>query len=277
MLIVATVLFPIIFQADQPADTTTSRDERKQGANKTRPNPQPNRAQKNAPSEKPPEVGSKIPGKRSSETPVVSPREAGKLVSTPLRIELVKEGEPWWKGVLPHLIAFGGILVAALTLWFNRLHNERTLRQKANEDEIREIQTKLDSFYGPFLQLLKTSENLYRLFSHDKPPEFRTLTQLIEGMVFTGNDAVLLQQIIDVTQQLDRLLVEQSGLIDSELQPLISQASTHFRLILLASQGKLSGETNRFSSDVYPRELNLSIAQEIARLKSRQQTLRSLE
>jgi len=141
---------------------------------------------------------------------------------------------------------------------------------------IKDIQEKLNSFYGPFRQLLGTSERLYNEFrAHQPDPDsFRTLTALLRGKQFTGNDEILLRQIIEITEKLDDMILSKSELIDERLQPTLWEASTHFRLIRLAHRGHLSGEPERFERFVYPRELNSQIEAEIQRLRGKLEDLR---
>jgi hypothetical protein len=133
-------------------------------------------------------------------------------------------------------------------------------------------------FYGPFRQLLGTSERLYTEFRarQPEPDKFRTLLALLSGKKFTGNDKVLLEQIIEITQKLDDLILAKSALVKEGLQATLWEASTHFRLIRLAYKGDLSGEPDRFERFVYPRALNPAIDAEIGRLRGRLEELRKL-
>jgi hypothetical protein len=56
----------------------------------------------------------------------------------------------------------------------------------------------------------------------------------------------------------------------------MAKASTHFRLIQLAYNHKLTGEAERFRLDVYPIELNERLEAEIQRLKRRKAALKQL-
>jgi len=223
-----------------------------------------------------PQDAASMPQQQHS-TPLTVTFAQGNQGNESLKVRLEKQDSSLLKDSLPSIISLIAVLVSFFAVWSSQTHNKRTLIQKAREDDIRDIQEKLNSFYGPFRQLLTTSRNLYRLFSLGKPHDFRTLVALIEGKVFHGNDAVLLREIVDVTQKIDRLIMEKSGLIDESLQPLMAQASTHFRLMLLASKGELHGDTDRFTEDVFPRELGQKIDAEIERLRSRRDQLRRLD
>jgi hypothetical protein len=195
------------------------------------------------------------------------------------------QGFPWKDLILTSATVAVAIASLIVSYWSNKrmlqqtsLSNQRILFQKAYEDEMKDIQIKLNSFYGPFRQLLGTSERLYNEFRSGQPDpaNFRTLTALLRGTVFKGNNAVLLDQINQVTHQLDDLILAKSELIDEELQPILWQASTHFRMIHLAHKGLLAGEVERFEKFVYPRELNGAINAAIQRLRQRLEELRRL-
>jgi hypothetical protein len=109
-------------------------------------------------------------------------------------------------GLLGVLLGFVGVI---LTFFVNR----RVLQQQAHDEERKSIYKKLNSFYGPFQQLRGTSQELYKMFIPTQDGNFRTLTALLDGKKFEGNDQILLEQIIDVSEKLDKLIVKQSGLV----------------------------------------------------------------
>ncbi|HYT41295.1 MAG TPA: hypothetical protein VEP90_03020, partial [Methylomirabilota bacterium] len=92
-------------------------------------------------------------------------------------------------GLLGILLGFVGVI---LTFFVNR----RILRQQAYNAERKLAYEKLNSFYGPFQQLRGVSRELYSMFVPTKDENFRTLTALLEGKKFEGNDEILLKQII---------------------------------------------------------------------------------
>lgn len=166
-------------------------------------------------------------------------------------------------GLLGILLGFVGVI---LTFFVNR----RILDQQAHGEERKSINKKLNSFYGPFQQLRGTSFELYKMFTFAHDDNFRTLNALLDGQKFEGNDKILLEQIINVSEELDKLIVTQSGLVDDEeLRRLLWIANTNFRLIRLAFQGVLVGDAERFKDYVFPRALDDKVAEEITRLKQR--------
>ena len=174
------------------------------------------------------------------------------------------------KNIGPIIVGLAGLLLA---YYFN----ERSIKQKNVEDERKEIYKKLNSFYGPLLQLLGISFELYELLKFSRPEDYRTLISLLQGEKFEGNDKILLEQILDVEEAMDKLILEQSGLVeDKGLHDLISKVGAHFRVLRLAYKGNLTGQVDRFKEHVFPRALTPRIEQEIKRLNDRLKELNAM-
>lgn len=179
--------------------------------------------------------------------------------------------------MLEFIKAMGPIIVGLAGLYIGYRYNERSLTQKSHEDERKEIYKKLNSFYGPVRQLLGTSFEFSNLLRASRPDDFRTLVFLLEGGLFEGNDKVVLQQILEIGEQIERLIQEQSGLVeDKNLYELLWKLSTHIRLIRLASKGELKSQRQRFEQYVFPREIVDKIEKEILRLNARLAELNAL-
>ena len=174
------------------------------------------------------------------------------------------------KAIGPILLGLAGL---ALGYYFNR----RQIKQKNIEEERKEIYKKLNSFYGPLRQLLGISFELYERLRASRPEDYRTLVSLLKGEKFEGNDKILLEQILEVEKAMDKLILEQSGLVDNEeLHRLLSKAAAHFRLLRLAYEGNLTGQADRFKDHVFPRELTPKIEEEIRKLKARLDQLNTM-
>jgi hypothetical protein len=179
--------------------------------------------------------------------------------------------------VLEFIQALGPVIVGLLALLVGYHYNKRLLTQKNHEDERKEIYKKLNSFYGPMKQLLGVSLELYERLTASRATDFRTLVALLSGEKFQGNDKILLEQILEVGEHMDKLILEQSGLVDDEqLQKLLSQMSAHFRVIRLAYKGDLVGQASRFEGNVFPRDITTTIEKEITRLKKRLDELNAM-
>lgn len=180
--------------------------------------------------------------------------------------------------MLEFIKAMGPIIVGLAGLYIGYRYNERSLTQKSHEDERKEIYKKLNSFYGPVRQLLGLSFEFYEVLRLSRPEEnFRTLLFLLDGKTFEGNDKVVLRQILDVGQNIEQLIQEQSGLVeDKDLYELLWKLRTHIRIIQLAANGELKFEKERFEKHVFPRPVTEKIEQEIQRLNARLAELNSL-
>ncbi|MDP2089500.1 MAG: hypothetical protein Q8J84_08885 [Flavobacteriaceae bacterium] len=149
--------------------------------------------------------------------------------------------------------------VTRQTLKSQSAQNIKALNAQKDLEARQIIQKKLDEFYGPLIQQRMKSTKLYEKFSkkyREKDDSFSTLLYLINNRVFVGNDKVLLEQIIKLGEDSERLIQEKSGLIDdSELRlEIIPRATTHFLLIKLAYNRELTGNSAEFKDLTYPKE-----------------------
>jgi hypothetical protein len=162
------------------------------------------------------------------------------------------------------------LLGTIITVYIGR----RTLRQKAYEEERKEIYKKLNSFYGPFQQLSGISLRLIGLLREGRSPDFHVLPGLLNGDTFEGNDRILLKELMEVTAKINDLIENQSGLIDDpKLQMLLWDISTHFRILHLAYEGSLTGEAQRFMNYTYPQEVDAVAKSQADKLRSRMDQL----
>lgn len=163
--------------------------------------------------------------------------------------------------------AWGPVIVGIGSIVFGYYLNCRTLESKTKEEQRDEINKKLNEFYGPLTQLRGKSKLLYDLFRKDKEQGFRTLSALLNGVKFEGNDKILLEQIIKIDEQIERLIVDKSGYVENdELRDILYKAATHFNVISLAYNGFLNGEKSRFSDYLFPNELDEKIEEEVKKL-----------
>lgn len=154
------------------------------------------------------------------------------------------------------------------------LEEERELkRQEFARQRTREraelVRSKLDSFYYPYKQLSDTNRLLHQSLKarQPNPDKFRTLTSLLEGHEFSKDDQSLICELVKIGAQLEVLLASRSGLVDdSELRSIFATAATHFRILRMASEGALRGDSERFAEKVYPRELDERLDAQIAAL-----------
>ncbi len=157
--------------------------------------------------------------------------------------------------------SIGAITIGIIALFISGYQSKKSLDSKKEEEERAEIHKKLDEFYGPLLQLRMKSNLLYNKFSEKFKAQdngFTTLTYLLEGKIFEGNDATLLKEIIILGEQSEKLIHDKAGLIDDTnlRTQIIPRATTHFLILRLAYKQALKGETDKFRNLTFPKELD---------------------
>lgn len=171
--------------------------------------------------------------------------------------------------------AAASAIVALLGVRMALRNTEATLYQKSNEAQVKELQARLNEFYGPFNQISKENELVSSEFRqrHQKKTEnFRTLVALLDKAWRENldvSDKALLERMIQNGNDLRKLIRDKSGLADPKIAPILAKAAAHFSVLEMAAKGQLENKPERFSSYVYPRELDAAISKEIARLNTR--------
>ncbi|MCZ4409097.1 hypothetical protein O3Q51_09770 [Cryomorphaceae bacterium 1068] len=176
-----------------------------------------------------------------------------------------------WVGLLPALVTFligiGGYVLAYMQI-------SKPLKAAKNERELRSVSKKLNEFYAPFYQLRKKSYALYVEFRKNclkEDSEFTsTLKYLLEGKSFTGNTAVLLDEIIRIGEECESFIHRNAGLIDDESirNDLLPRLTTHYRLLRLATEGKLSGDIDTIGKYTFPSKIDEHLENRIKELES---------
>jgi hypothetical protein len=173
-----------------------------------------------------------------------------------------------------------GALVAAFAIRSNGNSSRATTIQKANETELESLESKLDNFYGPYLQLSSTN----RLIATDlksrqlSAGEMRILLLLLDPawkQNFMPGDIAFVEEILSIDAKLLELIQERSGLVSSAVQPYLWRAASHFRIMKLASDGKLESDPARYAHYVYPQQLDEILELEIKRIHDRINLIRS--
>lgn len=158
----------------------------------------------------------------------------------------------------------GPVIISAIALAVTYFITIKTLNSQKKTEERALIIKKLNDFYGPLLQLRMKSKNLYLKFNKkykDKDENFSTLKYLLKGKKFKGNDLILLEQIVEIGKQCEKLIHANAGLIDdSKLRlDLIPKATTHFLLLRLAFEEKLVGDVDNYDDLTFPKELDANL------------------
>lgn len=219
-----------------------------------------------------------LPEPPTAKSPAAPSPEVGRYPAVQCNCSASKDDGKWtgkdWAALLGGLGGLFGSAVAAIAIVSNGRTSRGTTIQKANEAELESLQSKLDNFYGPYLQLSSTN----RLIATDLKQhraggaDMRVLLMLLDPKWkdgFSPGEVALIEEILAIDAKLLELIQEKSGLVSATVQPYLSRAAGHFRIMKLASEGKLDNDTDRYAHYVYPRQLAEVIDLEIARIHGR--------
>lgn len=196
------------------------------------------------------------------------------------------------KDVFVVLAPFGATLVGILALIVSAIMTSRTLRvstensdasiwQKANELEIKEVQEKLDRFYGPFIQMSGTNALLSRDLRHRQSDSlsFLLIEKLFDRDWFNSlpsGERALVDEIVSNAVILRKFVMENAKMVDQKVQPYLSRLTAHYRILELAHLDKLGSDPTLFVQKyVFPIQIDSILKLEVARLESRKELLRS--
>lgn len=209
--------------------------------------------------------------------------ELGINWKSPLRVLRVDDHDDTaisWSTFFSTLLgAVVGAISALIVGWWSDRGTRRSLSQHVNAAELKDLQTKLDAFYGPYLQRSAANKLLIEEFRSLQPdPEnFRTLTLLLTSdwrSLLSQSDQTIVGEIVENDIALCKLIHGSAGLVDSQVMMYLSRAAVHFRFMQLAFEGKLGDSSQRFDAYVYPRQLDAVLLLEVKRLTDRCGTLR---
>lgn len=163
-----------------------------------------------------------------------------------------------WTTLIAPIIS---LIVAIGAMIFSYRQFKKGIYAERQKEERQEIYKKLNDFYGPLIQLRQKSNLLYQQFSKEYrviDPNFATLTYLLNGGKFDGNDKVLLEEILELGKKCETLIHSKAGLIDdSDLRNnIIPRATTHYLILRLAYNSKLQGEAEKFKDLTFPRNMD---------------------
>lgn len=183
--------------------------------------------------------------------------------------------------VLVPLVGFLGLVVGLYNAAAALKMTRQSMLQQANALELKELDAKLDGFYGPFMQLSDTNRTLaleLKARHRERSSAFRTLIALVDDAqrgALEDNDKAIIAEIVRIGTALRKLIEAQAGMLDERVQPYLWRANAHFRIIRLAHMGRLKGDVARFRDYVYPEMLDEVLRREVRRLRDRKEVLRS--
>jgi hypothetical protein len=185
-------------------------------------------------------------------------------------------------GLLAFLGAWAGLNIeqrnTLRTVEVSQQTSAAAIWQKANETKLRDIQEKLDKFYGPFSIRLKTDHQLAQDIRSRQPKGYRLLIKLFDPQWLPGlalGDQALVQLICEHGCILEQMIAEHAGSMEEELSEYFSRASAHFRILRLAYERKLGDDAARFAPYVYPKQLDGVLEIAMQRLHDRVAHLRA--
>jgi hypothetical protein len=203
------------------------------------------------------------------------------------------QGPAWWTYFVPvigplisGLLAYFGV---RLSLDFARRNNEQSISaaqrtseaaiwQKANETELKDLMTKLDGFYGPFLQMSQANHLMIEEFRSRQPAGFRTLPKVFDRAwldALPAGDRKVVSEVCQKAADLEKFIADKAGNVDSKVLPYLARASAHFRILHLAHKGELGTDPTNFLKYVYPKQLDSVLQLEVDRLRGRCDALRA--
>ena len=203
--------------------------------------------------------------------------------------------------VIASVIAFTGtVIVAGISIYNNikiSKENRRLIERTDLIEKRKVVEKKLNEFYIPLRHYLTQSKTLFKIFTKDKPQEFRTLTFLLnpqceygkENMivVLNQNDKALLKTIIDIGSKVETLIHEKIYLIGNDQEfinnyvpsdgykhipydkdlTLINLLISHLVTIRMAFNSEITGQVEKFEGFVFPNEINPKINSKIEELE----------
>ena len=158
--------------------------------------------------------------------------------------------------------------------------NESAIWQKANENEIKQLQDKLDQFYGVLINLLDISHLLAQELRarQENVSKYRLLTALFDDRwknQLSAGDKTLVREICAHVARTEEFIQKNAQMVDIGLAPYLSRVVAHFRILGLAYRGELGTDPTNFLRYVYPQQLDGILKLEIERLTSRVAALRA--
>jgi hypothetical protein len=152
--------------------------------------------------------------------------------------------------------------------------NEANLWQKANETELRDIQAKLDGFYGPFMQMSGANRLLAQELSDRQPDRgtHRLIAKVFDkawlDQLSTG-DRTIVREVCQNAVMLETFIRDKAAMVGDQLLPYLSRASAHYRILNLAYKGELGTDPANFLIYLFPYQLANVLELEVDRLRRR--------
>jgi hypothetical protein len=171
-----------------------------------------------------------------------------------------------------------GYLTARHTLAVARSNSDAAIWQKANELELKDIQMRLDGFYGPFRHSSQVNMLMNRdLRSRQNDERFLLIEKLFDQAWrnnLSAGELALLAEIASKAKELREFIAAHLGMMEEKVLPYLARASAHYRMIELAYDNKLGTDPKPFVERyVFPRQIDDVLRLEVERLERRRAIL----
>ena len=159
--------------------------------------------------------------------------------------------------------------------WKELKNQDRLFIEGQNLKERDDIRYKLNSFFGPMIELRTESRLLYDVFAVNERKQengFRTLNFLAGGNKtrLSDSDQAILKGIIEInSKQLDLIEKEGWAVRNILLTDLLGKLGAHIRVLSMANDLKLNNMTSEIISLVFPKEIDGALETEVRRLQDR--------
>ena len=225
------------------------------------------------------------------------PIETPPAAASPMNVKVesvpveVKGPPASWKDWFSPLVSLFSVVIALVAVIYGKRSNDKTITaaqrstevtlwQKANETELKDIQGKLDEFYGPYLQMSEANHLLAQELRARQPDEdYRMLVKVFDRdwlRQLSAADRTIVREVCENAAKLETFIRDHAKMVEPQILPYLSRASAHFRILNLAHKGELGSEfPPNLAHYVYPRQLDGVLKTEVHRLQERCRLLRS--
>jgi hypothetical protein len=165
-----------------------------------------------------------------------------------------------------------GGFTTKLTLRAAKKNAEAAAWQKANEAELKSIQQRLDSFYGPFRTMSEVNRLMFRVLRARTNADLVLMRDLFDNRwreALPPGEAALLREVAANAKTLRKLIEVQVGMVDAAVMPYLSRASAHYRMLEMAYEGQLGSDPEPFKWFVFPASIDTVLGLEVERLERR--------
>lgn len=169
-------------------------------------------------------------------------------------------------------------LVAIISVIWSIQSSRTDYKRRIKEKEHEKYTKELEEFYYPFLYLLGLNTSLYSCFALKEKAEdanFRTLIVLINQYTFSDTDQRILDEIILNNRKINKLILEKGLYVEKqEVRDKLIQLSTHYTIIDLAYEKKITDHRDEYDEMVFPRDIHTCISTEISNIEDKLMELR---